>query len=323
MTIDDLLKKGIAAYKDGRNEEAQGLLKQVVQQDRQNELAWLWLSGTFNTDAEQRKCLERVLSINPDNVTAQRGIKALQMASEAVSTAAESVEPQPKSDDRKKSRTKQKSDKRKKSTTQQSEAGVNWKWLALGSAGTTVIFLVGCLTAYALGVIQFTSIDKAIDLNQRTEGAATKAPANSTEAVQSKERRAQIAEHIASHDEGKGDFYKVCLLRAFFLSPQGVEIVPPQPNEYDFYSEAPPYHPYWIANSKDPKGNIWEVVCAVQLSRVTSGGVTVEVVPLLSLLYNTEDGYIYCEESVSFSLSQYFKVQGSVQPRIYAPLDKQ
>ena len=78
MAVDDLLKQGIAALNEGRREEAHNLLAQVVKQDANNEIAWLWLSGVVDTNEERRICLENVLSINPNNGIAQRGLEALQ-----------------------------------------------------------------------------------------------------------------------------------------------------------------------------------------------------------------------------------------------------
>ena len=78
MTVDDLLRQGIAAINEGRREEARDLLAQVVKQDPNNEMAWLWLSGVVDTDKGRRICLENVLAINPNNGIAQRGLEALQ-----------------------------------------------------------------------------------------------------------------------------------------------------------------------------------------------------------------------------------------------------
>ena len=77
MTTDDLLKQGIAALKDGRKAQAHSLLTQVVQQDDQNEMAWLWLSGAVDTDEDRRICLENVLAIDPNNGVAKRGLESL------------------------------------------------------------------------------------------------------------------------------------------------------------------------------------------------------------------------------------------------------
>jgi len=81
MTIDDLLKQGLAACKAGRKEEARNILMQVIEQDKRNEKAWLWLTGVVDTDEERLTCLENVLAINPNNEAAQRGMKALRKSS--------------------------------------------------------------------------------------------------------------------------------------------------------------------------------------------------------------------------------------------------
>jgi hypothetical protein len=74
---DDLLNQGIAALKAGRRGDARTLLARLLQRDGQNEAAWLWLSGAVDTDEERRRCLERVLEINPHNHLAKRGLEAL------------------------------------------------------------------------------------------------------------------------------------------------------------------------------------------------------------------------------------------------------
>jgi len=85
VTANNLLEQGIAALKAGRKAKARNLLMQVVQQDKRNEVAWLWLSGTVDTDKERRICLENVLAINPNNEVARRGLASL--------TAKEDVRP--------------------------------------------------------------------------------------------------------------------------------------------------------------------------------------------------------------------------------------
>ncbi len=73
----ELLEQGIAAAKAGRRSEARELLRQVTRQGGDNEKAWLWLSGAVDTDQERQRCLERVLAINPNNASAQRGLEIL------------------------------------------------------------------------------------------------------------------------------------------------------------------------------------------------------------------------------------------------------
>ncbi len=76
-TTDQLIQAGIKALKAGERDKAHQLLMQAVQQDEQNEKAWLWLSGTVKTKEERRICLENVLTINPDNAMAQKGLTKL------------------------------------------------------------------------------------------------------------------------------------------------------------------------------------------------------------------------------------------------------
>ncbi len=73
-----LLQKGIAAARSGRCEEARRLLHQVIQANPKDEMAWLWMSGLVETNAQKRTCLERVLKVNPQNTYARAGLKRLQ-----------------------------------------------------------------------------------------------------------------------------------------------------------------------------------------------------------------------------------------------------
>jgi tetratricopeptide (TPR) repeat protein len=75
--MDALLKRGIAAAKAGAVEQARALLMQVVEQDEENERAWLWLSAVVESDEERRICLENVLTLNPDNAPARKGLEKL------------------------------------------------------------------------------------------------------------------------------------------------------------------------------------------------------------------------------------------------------
>lgn len=77
MTIDTMLNQAVAAFKAGRKTEARQLLGKVLALDSENEMAWLWLSGAVDTREERIACLENVLSINPDNNAARRGLESL------------------------------------------------------------------------------------------------------------------------------------------------------------------------------------------------------------------------------------------------------
>ncbi len=71
MEAQTLFREGVSALRDRHDvAQAQRLLAQSLKLDPKNDLAWLWLSRT--TDDPQRKlqCVERALSINPQNVKA-------------------------------------------------------------------------------------------------------------------------------------------------------------------------------------------------------------------------------------------------------------
>ncbi len=75
--INAWLREGITAVKAGEREKAYERLMAVIKADEENELAWLWLSGAVQTAEDRRICLENVLTLNPDNQLAQRGLAKL------------------------------------------------------------------------------------------------------------------------------------------------------------------------------------------------------------------------------------------------------
>src|SRR5258706_2918182 len=72
-----LTQQGVAALQANDKARAYDLLGRAVQLAPHNEQAWLWLSGTVESAAERRYCLEQVLMINPHNAAAQRGMALL------------------------------------------------------------------------------------------------------------------------------------------------------------------------------------------------------------------------------------------------------
>ena len=75
--LSSTLQTAIASVHSGDKETAQRLLAQVIRDDPQNATAWLWMSSVTDSDEHRRYCLEQVLTINPHNETAQRGLEAL------------------------------------------------------------------------------------------------------------------------------------------------------------------------------------------------------------------------------------------------------
>jgi len=76
--VEDLLREGIAAAKSGQRERAYDLLRQVVENDEENVLAWLWLSGVAESLDEREICLENVLALDATNETARKGLAWVQ-----------------------------------------------------------------------------------------------------------------------------------------------------------------------------------------------------------------------------------------------------
>lgn len=72
-----LLEQGIIATRKGQKAEAKVLFKQVLQADRQNDRAWLWLSEVADTLEERIACVERAIAINPTNEPAKVALQKL------------------------------------------------------------------------------------------------------------------------------------------------------------------------------------------------------------------------------------------------------
>ena len=167
MATNDLLKQGIAALRAGRKAEARSLLVRVVQQDKHNEMGWLWLSGAVNTDSDRRICLENVLAINPNNGVARRGLESL-IAKEGVrplsavsAPVAEAESPGGKPITRSVAEVR-KSIKPEPRTTprprpEKKKTNLVWRWVLLGGGGAALLLAVGCLLVYVLGIIQLPS----------------------------------------------------------------------------------------------------------------------------------------------------------------------
>ena len=80
MTLSEaltLLQEGITAAKGGQKTEARELFMRVIELDDRNESAWLWLSSVVDEIDDQIVCLENVLTINPKNSAAERGLRQL------------------------------------------------------------------------------------------------------------------------------------------------------------------------------------------------------------------------------------------------------
>ena len=70
------LQEAISLIKSGDRQGGLQLLSEVLQADPGNELAWLWMSGLVSGE-KKRYCLEKALSINPNNLQAKQQLAQL------------------------------------------------------------------------------------------------------------------------------------------------------------------------------------------------------------------------------------------------------
>src|SRR3972149_2399285 len=78
MTTDEVSKwlaDGLAAATTGNRVLARELLQRVVDADENNVQGWLWLSGVVNTLEDREVCLANVLTLDPANESARKGLE--------------------------------------------------------------------------------------------------------------------------------------------------------------------------------------------------------------------------------------------------------
>ena len=71
------LREAIAWSKAGEKAKARELLQSLIESDPTNEMAWIWMTDTTESEDERRYCLEIVLSLNPNSAPAQAGLRVL------------------------------------------------------------------------------------------------------------------------------------------------------------------------------------------------------------------------------------------------------
>ena len=73
------LHQAIKAIKTGDKAAGKRLLRQFIETDPNDEIAWMWLAVAVEDSQQKVQCLQRVLEINPDNSKAQLGLSQLQL----------------------------------------------------------------------------------------------------------------------------------------------------------------------------------------------------------------------------------------------------
>lgn len=77
MADEDRLKQAIALVRAGDVKTGGTILHDLLRNDRNIELAWLWLTACVDSVEDKRYCLNEVLRINPDNEHARKGLDHL------------------------------------------------------------------------------------------------------------------------------------------------------------------------------------------------------------------------------------------------------
>jgi thioredoxin-like negative regulator of GroEL len=81
--LEDLLRLGIQSAKAGNKANARVIFQQVLDTDRRNERAWLWMASIADEEADKRRYLETVLSINPNNTRAKEQLARINKEAES------------------------------------------------------------------------------------------------------------------------------------------------------------------------------------------------------------------------------------------------
>jgi rhomboid protease GluP len=93
--MSDKLQQGRIAARVGDTAEARRLFTEATQENPDDDEAWLELAGVVEGLAEKKAYLDRVLALNPDNVSAKAALALLERKLEAKTTAAPVAPPTP------------------------------------------------------------------------------------------------------------------------------------------------------------------------------------------------------------------------------------
>ncbi len=71
------MRLGARTAKSGNKEGARVIFQQVLDTDKRNERAWLWLASLADNAIDRRRYLETVLKLDPENAIAHRQLNEM------------------------------------------------------------------------------------------------------------------------------------------------------------------------------------------------------------------------------------------------------
>ncbi|MFO7323740.1 MAG: hypothetical protein DIU68_018585 [Chloroflexota bacterium] len=80
---EELLQLAIRAARNGNRESARVMFRQILEEDRRNERAMLWMAKLATSKAERRQWLNRVLVVNPHQQIAKEALRRMDYKNKA------------------------------------------------------------------------------------------------------------------------------------------------------------------------------------------------------------------------------------------------
>jgi hypothetical protein len=75
--LEQLLQIGIQTARKGNRSSARVIFQQILDADKTNERAWLWMAAIAETSEDRLRYLNGALRVNPSNATALRELEKM------------------------------------------------------------------------------------------------------------------------------------------------------------------------------------------------------------------------------------------------------
>src|SRR5918996_1422549 len=74
VTDDGIFQEAVEALREGNKTKARELLTGLLKDNQNNATYWVWMSAAMDSHKERVYCLQTAFKLDPDNVTAKRGL---------------------------------------------------------------------------------------------------------------------------------------------------------------------------------------------------------------------------------------------------------